>query len=453
MTFKKITEILHRWLGLISGLVVLIVSITGCLFVFHQEISRWTRSDLIYVDQRPDQAEMLPVSELEKRAAEALGVERLPFGLTTYKNPDRTWKAINYEAQEGSWTYFGSIKEYKTVYINPYNGQVAGIVNEENDFFQIVKGIHWSLLLATPIGQPIVTWSTIVFILLLITGLILWWPKRWTRSGRRNSFTIKTKSTWRRLNYDLHNVLGFYSLLLAFIIAFTGLYWAFPTAKKMLYFAGTGEWKVPNNTTKVSRNIKNENVRGTDALPIQKTYENAWEKYPDVHNITLVRPADSLAPLEAHIRPSRQTYYDENHMEFSRRSGALLQHDRYEDKNAGEKLLAMNYDIHVGAIGGIFGKVLAFFASLVCASLPVTGFIIWYSRKRRVKKRARCKERLAKRRRSSKLYRYYPENSPSVSDEIAVKKTKRSPEIPSDQQVSSDNNSGYFENEKVSAKG
>jgi uncharacterized iron-regulated membrane protein len=49
----------------------------------------------------------------------------------------------------------------------------------------------------------------------------------------------------------------------------------------------------------------------------------------------------------------------------------------------GERLVEMNYDIHVGAIGGLTGKIIAFIASLVCASLPVTGFIIWWGKRRR----------------------------------------------------------------------
>lgn len=423
MSFKKCMLIAHRWLGLVTGLVVLVVSITGCLFVFHQEISRWARSDVMFVEPPSKNAEIRPVAELEKRAEQTLGVDRLPYGLTTYQNPKRAWKALNYEAAEGNWTYFGNIEDYRTVYLNPYNGEVMGVVNEQADFFQIVKGLHWSLLLATPIGQPIVTWSTVVFIVLLLTGIVLWWPKRWNRSGRHSSFRLKWKSTWRRLNYDLHNVLGFYSLLLAFIIAFTGLYWAFPTVQKTLYFAGTGEWSLPSDQpeTVVKSDSTTSNV--SEAYPLQIAFEKAWEAYPEVHNITLVRPSDSARPLEAHIRPSRETYYDENHMLFDPATGEVEGMETFESKNAGEKLLAMNYDIHVGAIGGIFGKMLAFLASLVCASLPVTGFIIWFNRKQRERRRNRRREKSRARIQKEIEYHYTPE--PTTISEGEYEERKR----------------------------
>ncbi|MBS1566334.1 MAG: PepSY domain-containing protein, partial [Bacteroidetes bacterium] len=58
---------------------------------------------------------------------------------------------------------------------------------------------------------------------------------------------------------------------------------------------------------------------------------------------------------------------------------------KYADAKVGDKIYRMNYDIHVGAIAGLPGKIIAFFVSLVCASLPVTGFIIWWGKKKRKK--------------------------------------------------------------------
>ena len=49
----------------------------------------------------------------------------------------------------------------------------------------------------------------------------------------------------------------------------------------------------------------------------------------------------------------------------------------------------MNYDIHIGAIGGLAGKIIAFLASLICASLPVTGTLLWYGKKFKKKKAVR----------------------------------------------------------------
>src|SRR5699024_7789697 len=303
---------LHRWLGLTTGLVVFILSITGCLFVFHQEISGWVRHDTFFADDVPANQQTLPVNELQAKAADALDVEHLPFGLTTYKNPGKNWSAMLYKAGVDSWTYFGSMEVYKTAYINPYTGQIEGIVNEKKDFFQIIKGIHWSLLLATPIGQPIVVWCTVIFLILLITGMVLWWPRKWNRAGKQKSFNIKWGSTWRRINYDLHNVLGFYFLIITLILGLTGLYWYFPSAKKGLYFLGTGEFKLPPDEHKeyVSAASPDNGVES----PLQIAYRKAWNQNSEASHISFVTPTDSSGTITATVYPDGQTYYEHFHL-------------------------------------------------------------------------------------------------------------------------------------------
>ena len=63
----------------------------------------------------------------------------------------------------------------------------------------------------------------------------------------------------------------------------------------------------------------------------------------------------------------------------------MLHNYSHDEKNLGEKFVAANYDIHVGSILGIWGKILAFIGSLVCASLPITGFMVWWGRKNKNK--------------------------------------------------------------------
>lgn len=377
--FKKVILFLHRWLGLVSGLVVLVLSITGAIFVFEKEISHWLRKDVMYVE---NEQHRLSMDEMYTRTAEALETPQLYYGLTTYRDKEQAWSAFSFVRNpEPSWTYFGSIAEYKSAYINPYTGEALAVIDEEKDFFQIVKGIHWSLLLATPIGQPIVAWSTVIFIVLLISGLILWWPKKWNKAGKNKSFKVKWGAKWRRVNYDLHNVLGFYALLLALIVGFTGLYWAFPFAKKTLHFLGTGEFRLPKTSTPQVASAPPASSHSKS--PMEVAYQNAWSEFPEAYSIAFITPGDSAGTINAIVRGDGKTYYERSEMKFDQYTGEVLHVDAYEDKNAGEKLLLMNYDIHVGAIGGIPGKILAFLICLISASLPVTGFIIWFDKKKR----------------------------------------------------------------------
>lgn len=378
--FKKATLFFHRWLGLISGLVVLILSITGAIFVFQKEFTHWLRKDVRYVES---QSQRLSMEELYKLTSDVLEVENLNYGLTTYRDPEKSWTAFSFvRSAEPTLTYFGDIAEYKTAYVNPYTGETLSIIDEEKDFFQIVKGIHWSLLLTTRIGQPIVAWSTVIFLVLLVSGLILWWPKNWNKSGKKRSFQISWKSRWRRVNYDLHNVLGFYALILALIVGFTGLFWAFPVVQKTLHFVGTGEFSLPKANQQVHESV---NQSPTNASPFEAAYSNAWERFPEANSIAFIKPKDSEGTIHAIVRGDDKTYYEKSEIKFDQYTGEILFVDDYAEKNAGEKLIAMNYDIHVGAIGGIPGKILAFLLCIVSGSLPITGFIMWFDKGKRKK--------------------------------------------------------------------
>lgn len=380
MSFKKVILFLHRWLGLITGLVVLIVSITGCIFVFQKEINNWRFDDMYYVDP-PSSTETIPLSTLQEKAQQALDGSPI-YSITTHRDPEKAWSFLVYKPGDpDAYTYFGALEEYRSVYLNPYTGEVTGHLNNKYEFFNLVKYIHWSLLLSTPYGQPIVGWSTFIFVILLITGLVLWWPKRWTSRYLQRSFKVKWRSTWRRINYDLHNVFGFYALLVALVIALTGMAWSFSWFQSAVYVAATQSMTSPEPMVSTS-DTTNENA-ADQPLDIAFTY--AWKQIPEADRISVmpVSKDDKEGVIRIGGYQGKEVYYHRDALVFDQYSGELLDRKNFEDLNAGEKLIGMNYDIHVGAIAGLPGKIIAFLASLVSASLPVTGFIIWFDRERR----------------------------------------------------------------------
>lgn len=206
---KKVNAWIHLWFGLVSGIIVLLLSITGCILVFEEELKNffyhWTKAE------RPAGANYLPPSVLRKSAEAALpGFE---MGTVWYKGENKA--------------AFFSVKDSDSlIYINPYTAQVTGIVDHE-DFFHFIDEGHRNLWLPHDIGHQLVGWGTFVFFLLLITGIVLWWPKKWNKRNIEQAFKIKWKAKFKRVNYDLHNVLGFYSLLVAVVFAYSGLMMSF----------------------------------------------------------------------------------------------------------------------------------------------------------------------------------------------------------------------------------
>lgn len=370
---------MHLWLGLASGLVVLIVSITGCLFVFQKEISEWIWKEKYFV--KPTGGPVLPLHVLERKAQAALGAQQRVQTIVTYEDPGRTWEFMTYRENDTALTYFGVLEYYRSAFVNPYTGEVTGIRDFKYDFFYVVKYLHWSLLLNTAYGQPIVGWSTLIFVVLLITGLVLWWPKRWTKAYRERSFKIKWKARWRRVNYDLHNVAGFYSLFPALIIALTGMVYSFQWFSKLVYIAAAGTTRQPAAAV-----VKPAPPSGEEKLNetgLDRAWAAARRELPEGRRFMLSPAADSNSTIYVYGYKDQEVYYGADTWQFDPYSGRLLHKRLDKEKNAGERLIEKNFDIHVGAIGGLTGKIIAFIASLICASLPVTGFLVWWGKRRK----------------------------------------------------------------------
>ncbi|MDB5231143.1 MAG: PepSY protein [Chitinophagaceae bacterium] len=92
-------------------------------------------------------------------------------------------------------------------------------------------------------------------------------------------------------------------------------------------------------------------------------------------------PFDSTGTIWIGVRMSKTAYAETNSLFFDQYSGKLLAADLYKNKSTGERVYTKQYDIHAGTIRGWPTKILAFIVSLICASLPVTGFLIWLGRR------------------------------------------------------------------------
>ncbi|MNY05266.1 hypothetical protein D3C86_1379780 [compost metagenome] len=372
---------MHLWLGLASGVVVLLLGVTGCLFVFQKEISDVIYHDQLFVEP-PANAVTLPVTQLKETAQKALHCSNVY--VTTYTDPEKAWEFMYYKAgDENALTFFGAVDAYKSAFINPYTGQLTGIMDYEENFFVIVKYLHWSLLLNDKYGQPIVGYSTLIFVVMLITGMMLWWPKNLKKSNFNKSFKISWKAKFKRLNYDLHNVPGFYAMLITLVLALTGMVWAMKWFQTIVYVVASQSITPPKPNALVS-----DSTATALKNPLNIAFEAARKQFPDAKRITLSVPdKDNKAGLiYASGYRGKEDYYDADVLHFDQFTGALLGRENFKDKNNGEKIIRMNYDIHVGVIFGLPGKILAFFASFIAASLPVTGFIIWLGRGKKKKK-------------------------------------------------------------------
>lgn len=385
---RKLAKKIHLWLGLSSGLIVFIVSITGCLYVFKNEIQNTLRKDLIHhKEQNIGNKKVLSIHELEKKVAQQVPEKYPLHWVEIATDKSLSYKFHYYESNPNAWNYFDELVIYKTIYVNPFTGKVLGVEDEKYGFFNIVKFIHWSLLLKSDWGTYIIGIPTLIFLVMLITGIIIWWPKNKNARKQRFSFQWKNVKTWKRKNYDIHSILGFYASFVAVIISISGLFYAFFFVQAAVYFVFSGgETKYPDFShirTTAPIELRTESTLDKIAHKVESLYPTAAGYAIDLGHEHI--DDHEHENFSVFVKELTHSYHINHSLIFDENSGELLHKHEHTDKNLGEKMIAANYDIHVGSIFGLPTKILAFLTSLICASLPITGFMIWFGRRKKKK--------------------------------------------------------------------
>ena len=409
--FKKVNSFLHLWLGLLSGIIVMNICLTGCIWIFNDEINGFLKSETKIEQQ--DKAILSP-SEFKAIAQK--------------EYPKLKLNSIVYQKGKTANVNLGERKKINvTLFINPYTGAIvrkeirqAG----ETDFFRFILNGHRFLWLEPDVGRPIVNYATLTFVFILITGLIWWWPKKWNKATRERIFNVKWNASFKRVNYDLHNIFGFYSLLVLLCIALTGMVWGLKWYNEGLYWVTSGGKAIVKSPKIESDSTQAHKFYTTNqAVDIVFSAVSAGHPYSEGFFFSFPDPKKPKSIISITVYPNSGQFYNNRSYRFDQHTLKQLKGDEIYESSFDQapfaaKLRRMNYDIHIGTVLGFPGKVLVFCCSLIGASLPVTGFIMWWGRKFGKKKKSKSKRQVEKKRRVLKYF------SP-------LKKEKRSiPELP-----------------------
>lgn len=372
MRVKAFIFQLHKILGLITGLVVFIVAITGCCWAFREEI------ESLYDDYKKVTPQDKPI--LTPTKAKEIALEIFPNNSvhgTLFKKEDDAIEVIFYDADP---------EFYQSVFLNPYTGEVIQVDDHLSGFFAFILKGHMRLWLPKDIGEQVVGASILIFILIIISGFILWLPKKRKNLKQRLKFDWKKTTRWKRKNYDLHTIIGFYICSFALILAFTGSVISYNWLKYVVYVSTGGDkvpaFIIPENESKT--------VDKNNSVPMDKLIVKLLKESPEAESYELHYPATDEESIYVEVSNSKGLYYDSDYRFFDQNTLEEIEtpaiYGKYKDAKFADKILRMNYDIHIGAIGGIAGKILAFLISLITATLPVTGVLLWYGRNYKKKK-------------------------------------------------------------------
>ncbi|QRR02349.1 PepSY-associated TM helix domain-containing protein [Dyadobacter sandarakinus] len=379
---KQIAAQLHLWLGMISGLVVFVVALTGCLLVFEEELEPVLYPDFHLVEAHATERR-LPLDHLA--------------GIVSYKYPEQQIQRITMEQERDRTIVFNlktKEKEGFSVAIDPYTGRITGDRDEHEAFFSVVLRLHRYLCLEET-GKVITGISCVCFLVIMITGLVLWWPNR---KNRKQRFTIKWGAKFKRLNWDLHAVAGFYVLPFIFLIALTGLVWSYPWVNEQLQMAFDGK---PPTKKEAPDNLPHAKK---DQAVFEKIYAQTIRELPHRGSIAMTFGKSGKQAVTVSRRDDEAAVDNiVSFLYFDQKSGALISRRLYENESRGFKARRLVFPIHTGSLLGWPTKILAFLAALVAATLPVTGIVIWIGRKFKSKKPKKVKALYGKKRVQAKV--------------------------------------------------
>jgi uncharacterized iron-regulated membrane protein len=353
----------HFYAGLIVLPVLLAVSLTGGLYVFREELERVIYPHLMFVVPQP---QTISYDEQLTTATAALPSGATVHGVSVSDDPTRATAIIAETAHE-SFTW---------VFVDQHTGKLLGQLAYDSSLFGVILNIHRTLLAGTT-GRIIVELATSWGIILIITGLYLWWPRGrnqalgvWLPRLRGKSYVI-----WR----DWHTVPGFYLSLLAFLVMGTGLFFTVLFARGYQMMADMTKSYPPSylNPPKSIKKDGDARVKVDEIIALTRREQDEKEIYIDFPHTA----EDSISVYAgSYDSPSTLTI-----LRIDQYSGAVLDSVRWRQLSAVAKLQLSAYSIHIGSIYGTATKILAVIVCLLIVAMSVTGGVMWWIRRPRGK--------------------------------------------------------------------
>lgn len=365
---KSFFRNIHLYLSLVSGIFIMMACFTGSILVFEEDLQHSIYHDRYFVKQ---QAELqLPVgsvlANLKKEFPEAK-----VSGVKIHSDPARNLEiAVSLPGKDGK-----SDPKKLTAFADPYTGRVVELYSYADSFFSTVEDMHRRLL-GTDIGKLIMGTSTLLFLFIMITGVILWWPKN--RAMLKQYSSIKWKANWKRVAYDFHHALGIYTVIFLFIFAFTALAWSFQ-------WFNDGIYKVTNSSKEPIKPPTSTIVDSLGKAGIDDVLANAYTRFPNAvfYNISLPKDSTSVFGVNVLSRTAIHQNATDNHY-YDQYSGAYLKTVAFGDRPIGQQIRASFKPIHTSSIFGLPTKILGFLVCLIGTTFPITGVIMWLSRIKKI---------------------------------------------------------------------
>lgn len=418
--------LLHRWLGLLLILPVLLLTLTGGVLVFKQELDQWLNADMMLIEQHDLYAEPLSVSQLEARVQQVYPQSRISwFDLEFYTSSSYQQgresgvqpAAVFWIAgtRDGFGNYHAPI--HSQIFVNPYTGEVLGgrkwgeyhPTGSEpltRNLLPIIYKLHYSIL-AGQDGRAILGWLSLLWLLLVPVGVYLSWPHHTKKS--RVSFRhdlLHWLSFWRyrsgkspfQKDFFNHRWLGLVFTPLMVIFLLSGLSFNL----KLVYygvFDPFDQRQLAHKSIETSPLGQAQPMSLEQAVATGQQLTEAWAKEAGFELLQPIGLSHSSFKGTYLYRSYSSLDYSQDSAKtsvwFDAQSGALLARYQATGESAADTMTVGFEAVHKSELGW-WSKLLSLLLVVASVWLTVSGLRIWWFKYRARRKSAAKKKQAAK---------------------------------------------------------
>lgn len=357
----------HLCIGVFIGLVILNMAVTGMIMAFEPQIVEWAERKQRFVEAPPSGAQRL---NLDAMAAKVQG-----------HYPDKTITQIGVKADPKSSVTVRFGRE-ATVYVHPYTGDILG---GESRIHRIMHNIEdWHRWFGSKeIGKPITGAACFGFLLLVLSGVYLWWPRQWQWKAIQPIIRFNPGLKGRARDWNWHNTIGFWCSPILLVTTLTGLIMSYTWANNLLYRA-TGNEPPP---VRIQNKARDEDKKADNSVKDQRPkagfdtlYQTAVSRAPDWESLN-IRLGNNDGPVTVYIQDASAKFSGQRStLTLDPFTAEIKKWEPDSEQNTGRKLRLWVKPVHTGQAWGITGQIVMFTGACAAAVLVWTGLAMTWRR-------------------------------------------------------------------------
>lgn len=367
--FRKILFWIHLGAGLIAGLIVLVMALTGMTMAFEPQILEAVEKNVRKVEV-PEGASRMKLDELAAIASGSVKNAR-PAGFTVRSEADRS-VVINFGKNGGA------------VYMNPYTGAVLGGESATHDFLHQMEDIHRRLAWKDK-GKAVTGAANSVMLFLVISGLYLWWPRNWHWNSLKAIMIFNPRLEGKQRDWNWHNVIGFWCLPLLLVTTLTGLIMSYTWANNLLFRLAGSEPPPPQKReagAEPGKKRSEQTAPETARASLDVLFSNAARKSAGWESISFRLPQKPDAPATALVLERFNFWYPKARSQITLNAvtGDEIKWEPYTSHSRGRVWRSWARYLHTGEALALPGQFLAFVGAAGAVMLVWTGFAMSWRR-------------------------------------------------------------------------